>query len=74
MVAIFPKFNSNSLIIFNVLLGAKGNVKSVNSNKSVFPKHAVDHRPTRLLVSGYEGDEQDSILAHFGVFLLLFFM
>lgn len=30
-----------------------------------FPKHTVDHRPTRLLVSGYEADEQDGLLSHF---------
>ncbi|KAJ8982216.1 hypothetical protein NQ317_013518 [Molorchus minor] len=30
-----------------------------------FQKHTVDHRPTRLLVSGYETDEQDSVLSHF---------
>ncbi|CAG9862332.1 unnamed protein product [Phyllotreta striolata] len=32
---------------------------------TAFQKHAVDHRPTRLLVSGYETDEQDSVLSHF---------
>ncbi|CAG9829792.1 unnamed protein product [Diabrotica balteata] len=30
-----------------------------------FQKHTVDHRPTRLLVSGYEADEQESVLNHF---------
>uniref|UniRef100_A0A1Y1KC97 C3H1-type domain-containing protein n=1 Tax=Photinus pyralis TaxID=7054 RepID=A0A1Y1KC97_PHOPY len=30
-----------------------------------FPKHAVDHRTTKILVSGYEGDEQESVLAQF---------
>lgn len=44
-------------------------MKSVNKS---FQKHAVDHRPTRLLVSGYEGDEQENILAHFGVKLFKF--
>ncbi|KRT84819.1 RNA binding protein [Oryctes borbonicus] len=32
-----------------------------------FQKHAIDHRPTRLLVSGYESDEQESVLSHFSV-------
>lgn len=46
----------------------KGNVKGVSSpNKTIFQKHTVDHRPTRLLVSGYEGDEKESVLQHFGV-------
>jgi RNA-binding protein 26 len=46
--------------------GLKGNVKSVN--KASFQKHTVDHRPTRLLVSGYEADEQESVLNHFQLF------
>ncbi|XP_057656731.1 zinc finger protein swm isoform X4 [Diorhabda carinulata] len=32
---------------------------------TAFQKHTVDHRPTRLLISGYETDEQDSVLSHF---------
>ncbi|VEN44841.1 unnamed protein product, partial [Callosobruchus maculatus] len=32
---------------------------------TTFQKHTVDHRPTKLLVSGYETDEQDSVLSHF---------
>ncbi|XP_050499905.1 RNA-binding protein 26 isoform X2 [Diabrotica virgifera virgifera] len=32
---------------------------------ATFQKHTVDHRPTRLLVSGYEADEQESVLNHF---------
>lgn len=28
----------------------------------------VDHRPTRLLVSGYEADDSDSVVAHFSQF------
>lgn len=47
-----------------LFLGSKGIVKTVNK---AFQKHAVDHRPTRLLVSGYETDEQESIITHFGV-------
>ncbi|KAL3270663.1 hypothetical protein HHI36_021191 [Cryptolaemus montrouzieri] len=39
---------------------------------SSFPKptaaHSVDHRPTRILVSGYEIEEQDSVVAHFQQF------
>ncbi|KAK9745392.1 PWI domain [Popillia japonica] len=33
-----------------------------------FQKHAIDHRPTRLLVSGYESDEKESVLSHFSQF------
>lgn len=52
------------------LVALKGNIKSASSpNKNVFQKHTVDHRPTRILVSGYEGDEQESVLQHFGVCL-----
>ncbi|KAG5882370.1 hypothetical protein JTB14_036294 [Gonioctena quinquepunctata] len=32
---------------------------------NTFQKHTVDHRPTRLLVSGYETEEQESVLNHF---------
>nr|XP_008195644.1 PREDICTED: LOW QUALITY PROTEIN: RNA-binding protein 26 [Tribolium castaneum] len=46
--------------------GLKGNIKTVN--KTAFQKHTVDHRPTRLLVSGYEADEQESVLNHFQLF------
>jgi hypothetical protein len=27
----------------------------------------VDHRPTKLLVSGHEGDEWEEVLVHFAV-------
>lgn len=55
------------MYIFTAL---KGNIKTASSpNKNVFQKHTVDHRPTRILVSGYEGDEQESVLQHFGVCL-----
>lgn len=36
---------------------------------AAFQQHTVDHRPTKLLVSGYETDEQDSVLSHFQVSL-----
>ncbi|CAG9767759.1 unnamed protein product [Ceutorhynchus assimilis] len=35
---------------------------------TAFQKHALDHRPARLLVSGYETDEQDAVLGHFQQF------
>lgn len=61
----------NNLIVDNNSL--KGNVKSVNNKlTSSFQKHTVDHRPTRLLVSGYETDEQESVLNHFQVHLIFF--
>ncbi|KAF7284043.1 zinc finger protein swm [Rhynchophorus ferrugineus] len=37
-------------------------------NTNSFQKHTVDHRPTRLLISGYEIEEQDSVLNHFQQF------
>lgn len=52
----------------------KGNVKTASTSptkNSTFQKHTVDHRPTRILVSGYEGDEQESVLQHFGVCLII---
>ncbi|CAG9815221.1 unnamed protein product [Phaedon cochleariae] len=41
---------------------------SATSLNTAFQKHTVDHRPTRLLVSGYETDEQDSVIGHFQQF------
>lgn len=41
--------------------------------RGTFQKHAVDHRPSKLLVSGYEADESDSVLAHFAVSFFYFF-
>lgn len=32
-----------------------------------FAHNTVDHRPTSLLVSGYETEEKDDVLAHFKV-------
>ncbi|GLV36656.1 second mitotic wave missing [Carabus blaptoides fortunei] len=46
--------------------GGRGGGGGAVPGGAVFQKHTVvDHRPTRLLVSGYEGDESDSVLAHF---------
>lgn len=39
-----------------------------------YQKHTVDHRPTRLLVSGYESDEQESVIQHFSVSFYLRFI
>ncbi|XP_050292725.1 RNA-binding protein 26 isoform X2 [Anthonomus grandis grandis] len=33
-----------------------------------FQKHTTDYRPTRLLISGYETDEQEGVLGHFQQF------
>lgn len=46
--------------------------KNMTVNRSLtkinnFNKSAVDHRPTKLLVSGYENDEKDLVLTHFRV-------
>lgn len=43
------------------------NSVATTAGAASFLKHTVDHRPTRLLVSGYETDEQDSVLTHFKV-------
>lgn len=40
----------------------------LNKSALTYQKHTVDHRPTRLLVSGYETDEQDAVLTHFQQF------
>lgn len=32
-----------------------------------FTHVCVDHRPTKVLVSGYEEDEKTEVLAHFAV-------
>lgn len=37
------------------------------TNKTNRYKAAVDHRPTKILVSGYENDEKDLVLSHFRV-------
>lgn len=39
---------------------------SLRKNNTAY-KSTVDHRPTKLLVSGYENDEKDLVLAHFRV-------
>ncbi|KAK4878106.1 hypothetical protein RN001_010612 [Aquatica leii] len=68
------RFNpmSRHLLTKNNLIdnsGLKGNLKSpTGQRKLVFPKHAVDHRTTKILVSGYEADEQENVLAHFSEF------
>lgn len=54
------------------MVEVKNNLKTVNS-ATQFHKHAVDHRPTRLLVSGYETDEQEAVLSHFQVIKLIYF-
>ncbi|XP_060533115.1 zinc finger protein swm [Cylas formicarius] len=54
----------------NLIDKAKGGgvVKVVNRASAAPKQHAVDHRPARLLVSGYEADEQDAVLTHFQQF------
>ncbi|KAJ3652124.1 hypothetical protein Zmor_018117 [Zophobas morio] len=44
-------------------LRLRSNTNSVNKTSS--PNQTVDRRPTRLLVSGYETEEQESVLLHF---------
>lgn len=49
-------------------------IDRTNSNTNLHPPfhktttHSIDHRPTRILVSGYEIEEQENVLAHFQQF------
>ena len=36
-----------------------------------FTHVCVDHRPTKVLVSGYEDDEKADVLTHFAVSILI---
>lgn len=63
--------SKNNLIGDGAVL--KTSTKIINKNTTVTPavnfqKHHVDHRPTRILVSGYEIEEQESVLNHFTQF------
>jgi hypothetical protein len=44
-------------------------VKFAVSRGRGFTHVCVDHRPTKVLVSGYEEDEKTEVLAHFAVSL-----
>ncbi|XP_050526030.1 RNA-binding protein 26 [Daktulosphaira vitifoliae] len=48
------------LSIANKLLEAKNKVRETKSTSI-----SVDHRPTQLLVSGYEADDEDQVVTHF---------
>jgi len=48
------------LTIANKLLEAKNKVRETKTTSI-----SVDHRPTQLLVSGYEVDDEDQVLTHF---------
>ncbi|VVC40793.1 PWI domain,Zinc finger, CCCH-type,RNA recognition motif domain [Cinara cedri] len=48
------------LTIANKLLEAKNKVRETKSTSI-----SVDHRPTQLLVSGYEADDEDQVITHF---------
>lgn len=48
------------LAIANKLLEAKNKVRETKTTSI-----SVDHRPTQLLVSGYEVDDEDQVLTHF---------
>ncbi|KAK9887320.1 hypothetical protein WA026_021628 [Henosepilachna vigintioctopunctata] len=41
---------------------------SLHSSFNKPTTHSIDHRPTRILVSGYEIEELDSVIAHFQQF------
>lgn len=48
------------LAIANKLLEAKNKVRETKTTSI-----SVDHRPTQLLVSGYEADDEDQVVSHF---------
>lgn len=48
------------LTIANKLLEAKNKVRETKTTSI-----SVDHRPTQLLVSGYEADDEDQVITHF---------
>lgn len=48
------------LTIANKLLEAKNKVRETKTTSI-----SVDHRPTQLLVSGYEADDEDNVVTHF---------
>lgn len=48
------------LAIANKLLEAKNKVRETKTTSI-----SVDHRPTQLLVSGYEADDEDQVITHF---------
>lgn len=48
------------LAIANKLLEAKNKVRETKTTSI-----SVDHRPTQLLVSGYEADDEDQVVTHF---------
>lgn len=48
------------LAIANKLLEAKNKVRETKTTSI-----SVDHRPTQLLVSGYETDDEDQVITHF---------
>lgn len=45
----------------------RGASKSIGRHASPFANASVDHRPTKLLVSGYEIEEKADVLSHFTV-------
>lgn len=62
---IFVKFRQQFLL--RKCIVAESKITKPSLAKQSFQKHTLDHRPTRLLVSGYESEEQESVLAHFQV-------
>lgn len=46
---------------------SKNNLVLDTTKKRLLAHTVVDHRPTRLLVSGYEADDSDAVVAHFSV-------
>ncbi|KAL1500976.1 hypothetical protein ABEB36_006386 [Hypothenemus hampei] len=62
------KLTGNIKTVNKLIFNATSSQPTTAAISNSFQKHAVDHRPTRLLVSGYETDEQEAVLAHFQQF------
>ncbi|KAK6645014.1 hypothetical protein RUM43_001290 [Polyplax serrata] len=50
------------------IIGKNMSLNRTRATKVNHVKSAVDHRPTKILVSGYENDEKDLVLTHFRQF------
>lgn len=64
----FHLMMKNNMSLDNTAKRASGAAQALGAAAAASNKKTVvDHRPTRLLVSGYEADEYESVLAHFSV-------
>ncbi|XP_066144264.1 zinc finger protein swm [Euwallacea fornicatus] len=71
-LAMSGKVKTASKIINNLTTAktaASAPVPGQSQSTTAFSKHiTVDHRPARLLVSGYEAEEQEAVVTHFQQF------